>query len=113
MRDKKTLFWLQSGSYSGDTLSILNMDDPDLFTQFKHMGIEVNLSPDLSTKPTQNAFIESLNGKFRNEYLNQHWFRRPEEARFKIDRWRDHYNNVRPHSSLGYLPPVEFARSAA
>ena len=52
MRDKKTLFWLQSGSYSGDTLSILNMDDPDLFTQFKHMGIEVNLSPDLSTKPT-------------------------------------------------------------
>ena len=66
-----------------------------------------------SGKPTQNAFIESLNGKLRNECLNQHWFRRLEEARFEIDRWHDHYNNVRPHSSLGYLPPVEFARSAA
>lgn len=64
-------------------------------------------------KPTQNAFIESLNGKFRNECLNQHWFRSLEEARFEIDRWREHYNNVRPHSSLGYLPPIEFAKRAA
>jgi len=64
-------------------------------------------------KPTQNAFIESLNGKFRNECLNQHWFRTLDEARREIDRWREHYNNVRPHSSLGYLPPVEFAKRAA
>jgi len=64
-------------------------------------------------KPTQNAFIESLNGKFRNECLNQHWFRTLDEARAEIDRWRKHYNNVRPHSSLGYLPPVEFAKRAA
>lgn len=64
-------------------------------------------------KPTQNAFIESLNGKFRNECLNQHWFRTLDEARQEIDRWREHYNNVRPHSSLGYLPPVEFAKRAA
>lgn len=64
-------------------------------------------------KPTQNAFIESLNGKFRNECLNQHWFRSLEEARREIDQWREHYNTVRPHSSLGYLPPVEFAKQAA
>ena len=64
-------------------------------------------------KPTQNAFIESLNGKFRNECLNQHWFRTLEEAREIIDQWREHYNNVRPHSSLGYLPPVVFAKKAA
>jgi len=64
-------------------------------------------------KPTQNAFVESLNGKFRNECLNQHWFRTLTEARWEIDQWRQHYNHVRPHSSLGYLPPVEFARRAA
>lgn len=64
-------------------------------------------------KPTQNAFVESLNGKFRNECLNQHWFRTLDEARREIDQWRQHYNHVRPHSSLGYLPPVEFAKRAA
>ena len=64
-------------------------------------------------KPTQNAFVESLNGKFRNECLNQHWFRSLDEARWEINKWREHYNNVRPHSSLGYLPPEVFAERAA
>lgn len=64
-------------------------------------------------KPTQNAFVESLNGKFRNECLNQHWFRTMEEARFEIEQWRKHYNNVRPHSSLNYMSPVEYARKVA
>lgn len=64
-------------------------------------------------KPTQNAFVESLNGKFRNECLNQHWFRSIEEARNEINQWRQHYNNERPHSSLNYLPPVAFAKQAA
>ena len=45
-------------------------------------------------KPTQNAFCESFNGKFRNECLNQHWFRSLEEARHEIGQWRKHYNNV-------------------
>ena len=44
---------------------------------------------------------------------NQHWFRTLEKAGWEIDRWREHYNNVRPHSLLGYLPPVEFAKRAA
>ena len=64
-------------------------------------------------KPTQNAFIESLNGKFRNECLNQHWFRTLDEARHEINTWRDHYNHVRPHSSLDYMTPVAYANNAA
>lgn len=64
-------------------------------------------------KPTQNAFVESLNGKFRNECLNRNWFRTMDEARVEIDSWRARYNHVRPHSSLNYLPPVEYARRAA
>ena len=49
-------------------------------------------------KPTQNAFVESLNGKFRNECLNQHGFRSLDEARWENDKWREHNNNVRAHS---------------
>ena len=61
-------------------------------------------------KPTQNAFVESLNGKFRNECPNQHWFLTLDEARCEIDLWREHYNIVSPHSALGYVSPEEFAR---
>ena len=64
-------------------------------------------------KPTQNAFVESLNGKFRNECLNLHWFRTLDEAKYEIELWREHYNHVRPHSSLNYMSPVEYARQAA
>jgi len=62
---------------------------------------------------TQNVFYESLNGKFRNECLNQHWFRTLEVARYEIDVWREHYNTVRPHSSLSYQSPEDFAKKAA
>lgn len=64
-------------------------------------------------KPTQKAFVESLNGKFRNECLNQHWFRSLDEIRWEIEQWRKHYNQVQSHSALAYLPPVEFAKQAA
>ena len=64
-------------------------------------------------KPTQNAFVESINGKFSNECLNQHWFRSLDEATQIISDWREHYNSIRPHSSLGYLPPLAFAQQAA
>ena len=60
-------------------------------------------------KPTQNAFIESFNGKFRDECLNQNWFGDLREAREVIEAWRIDYNTVRPHSSLGYRTPEEFA----
>jgi len=64
-------------------------------------------------KPTQNAYIESFNGKFRDECLNENWFMSLEEARMKIEAWRKDYNQVRPHSALGYQTPEEFAARAA
>lgn len=64
-------------------------------------------------KPTQNAFVESFNGRFRDYCLDQHWFRDLADARQVIDEWRYHYNHERPHSSLGKLPPAVFAKQAA
>ncbi len=60
-------------------------------------------------KPTQNAFIESFNGRFRDECLNDHWFTTLAEARILISAWRQDYNQCRPHSALDYLTPAEFA----
>lgn len=60
-------------------------------------------------KPVQNAFVESFNGKFRDECLNQHWFISLADARTTIEAWRRDYNQVRPHSSLENLTPAEFA----
>jgi putative transposase len=60
-------------------------------------------------KPTDNAFIESFNGKFRQECLNQHWFLSLEDAQDVIEAWREDYNQHRPHSALGDRSPVEFA----
>jgi putative transposase len=64
-------------------------------------------------KPTQNAFVESFNGKFRAYCLDLHWFASLEDARSTIDTWRDHYNHVRPHRSLGKKPPAVFAQEVA
>ncbi|PSU11134.1 IS3 family transposase [Photobacterium ganghwense] len=60
-------------------------------------------------KPTQNAYIESFNGKFRDECLNEHLFRDLSHARKLISDWRIDYDESRPHSSIGYLTPSEFA----
>jgi putative transposase len=60
-------------------------------------------------KPQQNAYIESFNGKFRDECLNEHWFLSMRHAREVIAAWREEYNAERPHSSLGYLTPHQFA----
>ena len=60
-------------------------------------------------KPTQNAFVESFIGRFRDECLNQHWFGSLVEAARVIEAWRQHYNRERPHSALGYEPPERFA----
>jgi putative transposase len=62
-------------------------------------------------KPQQNAYIESFNGKFRDECLNEHWFLSMRHARQVIAAWREEYNQERPHSSLGYLAPSRFADS--
>ena len=59
------------------------------------------------------AFVESFNGKLRDECLNLHWFRSLRHARDEIGAWRRHYNAERPHSALGYLSPMEFLSTAA
>ena len=59
-------------------------------------------------KPWQNDTDESFNGKFRNECLTLEWFRNRTEAKIGIERWRRHYNEERPHMSLGDLTPAEF-----
>jgi putative transposase len=64
-------------------------------------------------KPNENAYIESFNGKFRDECLNEHWFLSLAHARSIIEEWRIEYNTERPHSSLGNLTPVEFAKARA
>jgi putative transposase len=63
-------------------------------------------------KPVQNAFIESFNGKMRDECLNEHWFMSLGEARETIEAWRRDYNEVRPHASLGNRTPQEFTDGA-
>jgi putative transposase len=60
-------------------------------------------------KPMQNGFVESLNGRFRDECLNEHLFRSLSAARRLIEDWRTDYNAARPHTSLGGLTPNEFA----
>ena len=63
-------------------------------------------------KPTQNAFVESFNGRLRDECLNEHLFDRLDDARRIIGAWQDDYNTARPHTSLGGLAPAVFARRA-
>lgn len=60
-------------------------------------------------KPMENGYIESFNGRFRDECLNEHWFMNMDEARSLIEQWRIEYNTERPHSSLDMLSPTEFA----
>ncbi|GEM_PF-3300618 len=73
---------------------------------FEH-GVELRLIQ--PGKPTQNGFIESFNGRFRDECLNEHWFSDIVHARKIINDWRQDYNECRPHSALNYQTPSEFA----
>jgi len=82
-----------------------------MFLWAKEAGVKLHfIQPG---KPTQNAFIESFNGKFREYCLNLHWFASLEDAQSTIDDWRTHYNHVRPHRSLGKKPPAVFAQEVA
>ncbi len=60
-------------------------------------------------RPMQNGYIESFNGKFRDECLNEHWFETLPQARSTIAIWRQDYNEVRPHGTIGRIPPAQFA----
>ena len=69
-----------------------------------HKGVVLDFSR--PGKPTDNAFIESFNGKFRAECLNAHWFLSLDDARVKMEEWRRDYNEVRPHSAIGNKPSI-------
>jgi len=73
-------------------------------------GIELDFSR--PGKPTDNAKIESFNGRLRQECLNLHWFLSLDDARTKIEAWRQYYNETRPHSALKRESPAHFARQA-
>lgn len=64
-------------------------------------------------KPVENAYVESFNGRFRDECLNEHWFLSMAHAREVIERWRIEYNTERPHSSLGDVPPEQYALNSS
>lgn len=64
-------------------------------------------------RPMQNGRVESFNGRLRDECLNANWFATLDDAKEKVERWRTEYNGERPHSSLGYLTPLEFAAREA
>ena len=78
----------------------------DLWAYFN--GVKLDFSR--PGKPTDNAVIESFNGRLRDECLNQHWFLSLDEARSLTVAWREDYHRVRPHASLGHRTPFEFAR---
>ncbi len=62
-------------------------------------------------KPTDNAFIEAFNGRFRAECLNAHWFLSLADAQEKMEAWRRHYNEDRPHGAIGYKVPIALMKS--
>lgn len=81
----------------------------DLWAYFN--GVSLDFSR--PGKPTDNAFIESFNGRLRQECLNPHWFLCLDDARVKLESWRHDYNRKHPHSALGHLTPAEFAAAQA
>ncbi|WP_411908895.1 IS3 family transposase [Mesorhizobium sp. ESP-6-2] len=83
--------------------------DLDLWAYQK--GVELDFSR--PGKPTDNAFIESFNGKFRSECLNAHWFLTLDDARLKMEEWRKDYNTVRPHSAIGNKPPISLMKGSS
>ena len=83
--------------------------DVDLWAYWNHVKLDFGRPG----KPTDNAYIESFNARFRLECLNEHWFMGLEDAREKMEEWRRDYNQNRPHSSLGNVTPEEFAASGA
>jgi putative transposase len=77
-----------------------------------HWAYSHGVSLDFSRpgKPTDTAYVESFNGRFREECLNANWFLSLADARKRIAAWREEYNERRPHTSLGFKTPAEYAR---
>ncbi|MFN7539180.1 MAG: IS3 family transposase [Bacteroidota bacterium] len=98
--------------YHGITPERIQVDNGSEFISkdFDKWAYENNVTLDFSRsgKPTDNPYIESFNGSFRDECLNVNWFMSLEDAEDKIEDWRHEYNHFRPHSSLNNLTPMEY-----
>ena len=79
--------------------------DLDLWAYWNHVKLDFSRPG----RPGDNAYIESFNARLRLECLNEHWFLSLEDAKEKVEEWRRDYNLNRPHSSLGNIPPAEYA----
>jgi len=82
-----------------------------MLTWAHRQGIELRLIE--PGKPNQNAYVESFNGRLRDECLNEHWFTSLAHARTVIENWRREYNEERPKKSLGGLTPAQYAKQLA
>ena len=102
----------QAGQFRGFPAALRTDQGPEFtsraFMAWAHSRGVRHLLNDAGS-PTQNAYIESFNGKFRDECLNEQWFETLAQARQEITRWRRDYNEVRPHSAIGRIPPAQFA----
>ena len=102
---------LGDGQLCGDAAHLAaSLPFPDLNTGNTRLGVKTLFIEPGS--PWENGYVESLNGKPRDELLDREVFGSLLEARVLIERWREHYNTVRPHSSLGYRPPAPEAIAA-
>ncbi len=81
----------------------------DMDLRAYHRGVVLDFSR--PGKPTDNAFIEAFNGKFRQECLNAHWFMSLADAAEKLETWRRYYNEERPHSAIGNKSPIMLVKS--
>lgn len=107
----------EAGERRGQLPGMISVDNGTEFTSkaLDHWAYwnQVRLDFSRPGKPTDNAHIEAFNGSLRRECLSQHWFMDLEEARRTLEAWRADYNNVRPHKSLGQLPPAHFRPGGA
>ena len=93
--------------------SIRSDNGPEFIAKVICQWLEENGCQNIFTNPGspwENGYIESFIDKLRDECLNREIFRNGKEAQTIVENWRQEYNNYRPHSSLGYLTPLEFAR---
>ena len=102
-------------NFSGVSPATIRLDNGSQFTA-KELDLwayanEVVLDFSRPGKPTDNAFSEAFNSRFRLECLNQHWFLDIEDARDKIEAWRQDYNTTRPHGAIGNRVPMDLVNS--
>ena len=94
-----------SNPYKGTPIHVMNPPPESILTEVQNAIFSSDCSPELGS-PWENGYVESFNGRLRDELLAREQFDTLLEAKVLIERWRRHYNTVRPHGSLGYRPPA-------